>query len=247
MTSAPVIAGRSPAERARSLLRRPGAWIEGEDGGPPYRLRIGPDRRARVTLVLDERAFTELIGEPGLRPRPNGGWLARSVGQAPTTAPEPGRPGCIEGEKPVMEGDGCLVTRRANLGESPIAWLARRRDPSGRPWLTPAEIAAGERLRREAEQAYAGPSVTMRWDALPRSGSGTAARVEPGARALSAAARVEAALQAVSPRLRSLVVAVCLNSSSLQLAEQSLGLRRRQAKTLLKQALQALAEHYRIG
>ena len=87
----------------------------------------------------------------------------------------------------------------------------------------------------------------MRWDALPRSVGGSSARVEPGDRALSASARVDAALQAVSPRVRALVVQICLNSSSLQLAERTLGLRRRQGKTLLKQGLQALADHYRIG
>ena len=47
--------------------------------------------------------------------------------------------------------------------------------------------------------------------------------------------------------MRALVVQICLNSSSLQLAERTLGLRRRQGKTLLKQGLQALADHYRIG
>ena len=37
---------REVTDRARILLRRPGAWIEGEASGPPYRLRIGADRRA---------------------------------------------------------------------------------------------------------------------------------------------------------------------------------------------------------
>ncbi|CAN5240606.1 DUF6456 domain-containing protein [soil metagenome] len=242
---------RSPVDRARSLLRRPGGWIEGQPGpdgpGAPYSLRIGPTRRARVNLVLDEAAFRALIAEPGLRPRNGGGWEARATGPeaAPDTAP--GRPGLIEGHREVMSEDGTLTAHRANLGESPIAWLARRRDASGRPWLSPAEVAAGERLRLDAERAASGPSVTMRWDALPRSGGGSSARVEPGDRALSASARIDAALNAVSPRVRALVVRICLNSSSLQLAERELGLRRRQGKTLLKEGLQALAEHYGIG
>lgn len=251
---------RNTLERARSLLRRPGAWIEsGIDGqqaevgrggtgsNTPYRLRIGADRRARVTLMLDEAAFTALIADPGLRSRPGGGWIARPALSVAAPSPEPGRPGQIEGARDIIDADGLLVSRRANLGESPIAWLARRRDASGRPWLNPVEVAAGERLRLDAERAASGASVTMRWDALPRSGGGSCARVEPGDRALSASARVDAALNAVSPRVRALVVQICLNSSSLQLAEQALGLRRRQGKTLLKQALQALAEHYRIG
>ena len=110
-----------------------------------------------------------------------------------------------------------------------------------------AEVAAGERLRRDAELAGSGPSVTVRWDALPRSGGGSAFRAEPGDRAVNASRRVETALQAIGPRLRPFVVRVCLQETSLQLAEREAGLRRRQGKTILKQGLQALAEHYGLG
>lgn len=235
-------------ERARSLLDRPGAWLDQSAGG--YPLRLGGDRRGRVVLTLDEAAFRALVERPGLRRRDGGGWLPRALPATNTSlspSPPPGRPGLIEGERPVMEADGRLATRRANLGESPVAWLARRKDASGRPWLAPAEVAAGERLRREAEMALSGPSLTMRWDALPRAGGGSAARTEPTDRALSAAARVEKALTACGPRLRALVEQVCIRGTSLQLAEEALFLRRRQGKTLLKQGLQALADHYGIG
>ena len=235
-------------ERARSLLDRPGAWLD--QSGGAYPLRLGGDRRGRVVLTLDEAAFRALVERPGLRRRDGGGWLRRLAPAANTSlspSPPPGRPGLIEGERPVMEADGRLSTRRANLGESPVAWLARRKDASGRPWLSPAEVTAGERLRLDGEIALSGPSLTMRWDALPRSGGGSSARVEPSDRALSAGARVEAALSACGPRLRALVERVCIHGTSLQLAEQDLSLRRRQGKTVLKQGLQALAEHYGIG
>lgn len=234
-------------ERARSLLDRPGAWLDQSDGA--YPLRLGGDRRGRVVLTLDEAAFRALVERPGLRRRDGGGWLPRPAPARNTSlSPSPpGRPGLIEGERPVMEADGRLTTRRANLGESPVAWLARRKDASGRPWLTPAEVAAGERLRADGEIALSGPPLTMRWDALPRSGGGSSARVEPSDRALSASARVEAALSACGPRLRALVERVCIHGTSLQLAEQDLSLRRRQGKTVLKQGLQALADHYGIG
>jgi len=233
-------------ERARSLLQRPGAWLDQANGA--YPLRLGGDRRSRVVLTLDEAAFRAVIEQPGLRLREGGGWLPRAANDHAPAAPPPGRPGVIEGERAVMEGDGRLTMRRANLGESPILWLARRKDQSGRPWLTPAEVSAGERLRAEAEIAAAGPSLTMRWDALPTSRSGGGAkRVEPGARALSASARVQAALDACGPRLRAMVEQVCIHGTSLQLAEQALSLRRRQGKTLLKQGLQALAEHYGLA
>ena len=203
-----------------------------------------------MVLTLDEAAFRALIERPGLRRRDGGGWLPRprpATNTSLSPSPPPGRPGVVEGERAVMEADGRLTTRRANLGESPVAWLARRKDASGRPWLSPAEVAAGERLRAEAEIVLSGPSLTMRWDALPRAGGGSSARVEPTDRALLAGARVEAALCACGPRLRALVERVCIHGTSLQLAEQDLSLRRRQGKTVLKLGLQALAEHYGIG
>lgn len=233
----------SRSSRARTLLARPGTWIEASGTG--YVLRLVSDRRSRVHLILDEAAFRELIRAPGLVTRPDGGWTLRRAASAPAP-PEPGRPGLILGERAVMQPDGRLSPRPANLGESPIAWLARRRDADGRPFLTPARIAAAERLRAEAEIALKGPSTTMRWDALPRAGGGSAARVEPCDRALSAARRVETALAACGPR-RQMVERICIHGTSLQLAERGLGLKHREGKRLLIAGLDLLAQHYRIG
>ncbi|WP_271163717.1 DUF6456 domain-containing protein [Brevundimonas intermedia] len=232
-------------ERARALLDRSGAWLAAENG--VYALRLGPDRRGRISLTLAEPEFRALIDRPGLRRRPQGGWTARPAAPETGSNPQPGRPGVIDGQRDLIGPDGRMTRHAANLGESPIAWLARRKDAVGRPWLSPAQAAAGERLRADIEQARSGPSLTMRWDALPRVGSGSAERFEPGDRALSAARRVEEALRAVGPRLRPMLTRICVHGDSLKLAETGLGLRRRQGKTLLKQALEALAEHYGIG
>ena len=232
-------------DRARRLLARPGGWIEATaDGG--YALRVGPDRRSRVLATLDEAGFRGLIADPGLRVRPGGGWTARRAGFAPAEAAAPGRPGLVEGVRTVMDREGRMRSHRANLAPSSIAWLSGRRDAAGRPWIERAERAAAERLTADAEIALAGPSLTMRWDALPRAGGGSAARAEPGDRALAAARRVEAALAACGAARR-MVEAVCIQASALQAAEQGLGLRRRAGKAVLKAGLQALAAHYRIG
>lgn len=234
----------SPLRRARTALARPGAWIEARDGR--YAVRTVEDRRARPLLILDEAAFRSLIDVPGLRGRPGGGWVARDA-RVDRMTPPAGRPGTLEGARVVIEPDGRTLMRRANLGESPLAWLARRRDAEGQPWISAAEAAAGERLRAEAEIALAGPSLTMRWDALPRSGGGSAARVEPGDRALAASRRVAAALEACPPAARAFVEHICIRGVGLQDAEADFGLRRREGKRRLRQGLAALAAHYRIG
>jgi hypothetical protein len=231
--------------RARRLLARPGGWIEATAGGG-YALRVGADRRSRVLMTIDEADFRTLVADPGLRTRPGGGWSARRAAAPPVEAAAPGRPGLVEGVRTVMDPGGGMRSHRANLAPSPIAWLAGRRDAAGRPWIERAERAAADRLAADAETALAGPSLTMRWDALPRSGGGSAARIEPGDRAMAAARRVEAALAACGPARR-MVEAVCIDASALQAAEQGLGLRRRAGKAVLKAGLQALARHYRIG
>jgi hypothetical protein len=231
-------------DRARALLRRPGAWLDETPDRGAYPLRLGPDRRARIVLTLDETGLRDLIEAPGLRPRPGGGWTARGASASAPSAP--GRPGFIAGERLVTEPDGRQVARPANLGESPILWLARRRDAAGRPYLTPAEAAAGERLRQDAQAAMTGPSLTMRWDALPRSGSGLSVGAEPPARALSAASRLREALSACDSGSRAMVERICLAHEPLQVAERALGLRRRAGKAVLKRGLQTLARHYRL-
>ncbi|MDQ3124659.1 MAG: DUF6456 domain-containing protein, partial [Pseudomonadota bacterium] len=178
--------------------------------------------------------------------RPDGGWVARTAAPERPDTPEPGRPGRVEGSLAVMEDDGRSVRRRANLGQSAVAWLAQRKTADGRPWLEPAQVAAAARLGLDAELAARGPSLTLRWDALPRAGGGSAIRADPGDPAMAAARRVEAALAACGTA-RPMVEAICIRTSALQAAERDLGLRRREGKTLLHIGLAALAVHYRIG
>jgi hypothetical protein len=130
---------RRQAERAMRLLARPGAVVEAQAGG--YGVRLGASRRRRVMLTLDEAGFQALAREATLKVRPLGGWTMTARPESPPP-PAPGRPGVIEEE--VILPDAPKPVRR-NLGESPIAWLARRRDRNGQPRLTPNEAAAGER------------------------------------------------------------------------------------------------------
>lgn len=230
--------------RALRVLARPGAWLDAAGEGF-YAVRISADRRRRSSLRIDEADFAALVQDPGLRTRPEGGWrLARC---ASPTAPPPGRPSIIEGRRLVTEPDGRQAVKAVNLGESPIAWLARRRDGRGEAWLSLAEIAAAEKLRDDFVVAGTVGRLTMAWDAGPKARGGRGPGVDPAERARGAKARIAAALTAVGPGLKEILEHVCFAGSALEAAERSLGLPRRAGKAVLKLALGRLARHYGLG
>lgn len=233
------------AARAAGLLARPGAWLDqaGEGG---YAVRGGPDRRRRPVMRLDEAGFAALAREPGLSPLPDGGWR---LTRAPTTAKpsQAGRPSLLEGRRAIVGPDGRRTMAAVNLGESPIAWLARRKDAAGVAWLSLAEIAAAEKLREDFTLAGTLGRLTMAWDAGPKARGGRGPGVEPAERARAAKGRIAAALDAVGPGLREILEHVCFAGTALEAAERDLGLPRRAGKTVLKLALQRLAAHYGVG
>lgn len=59
-----------------------------------------------------------------------------------------------------------------DLSESPLAWLARRKDKDGRPMLSDAEFDAGEKLRADFWFAQMTPRVTANWSMLLSAGCG---------------------------------------------------------------------------
>src|SRR5690606_36281680 len=64
-----------------------------------------------------------------------------------------------------VEVDGRLETVTANLSESPLAQLARRRTRNGEPFLTAEEFNAGERLRADYTRGQIMPRIGMNWQA----------------------------------------------------------------------------------
>ncbi len=230
--------------RLVQMLLRPGAHLEA--AGEDYAVRADADRRRRPIIRIDEAVFRALVQWPGLKPREEGGW--RLIAPRPAAkAPAPGRPGLIEGERMVAEADGRLTPRRANLGESPIAWLARRRDPQGRPWLTPKEAMAGERLREDFHRSGTVGRLTMDWSGALKTSGSRAPGLDPAERGVAAKQRVLAALEAAGPEFAPMLQRVCLTGSALEAAERDLGLPRRSGKTVLKMALGRLARHYGLG
>ncbi|WP_400765511.1 DUF6456 domain-containing protein [Methylosinus sporium] len=134
-----------------------------------------------------------------------------------------------------------------NEGESPLAWLARRKDRDGRPFLAPEQIEAGERFRRDVTQAAILQRVTADWEAAIGSARGGGAGAAIADVAIDARRRLSLAFDAVGPELGGLLTDVCGYLKGLELVESERGWPQRSAKVVLKIALERLALHYGLA
>lgn len=135
-----------------------------------------------------------------------------------------------------------------NDAESPLAWLARRKGADGKPFLEAAQIEAGERFRRDIEQAQILQRVTANWEAaVSAPGRGADAGVAVTEIAMDARKRLTRAYEAVGPELAGLLTDVCGYLKGLETIESERGWPTRSGKVVLKMALDLLARHYGIG
>lgn len=146
----------------------------------------------------------------------------------------------------VVDGAGGPTAVMLDADESPLAWLRRRKDADGRPFLDDAAFAAGERLRRELTVAGMLPSVTARWDV------GVDRRRAPGGfdpagdtdLMVAARQRVTMALKEVGEEFADLLIDVCGFLKGLEAVERERRWPLRSGKVILRLALWRLAEHY---
>lgn len=138
------------------------------------------------------------------------------------------------------ETEGRLVRR--NLREDPLALLARQE--RGGFAVPPAAIAAGERLRRDIQQASLPPKVTSNWDRLVVDGAGPGHGLSLSEAQAAARARVNAAMAAVGPDLSGPLFDLCGFSRGVGEIEKGLSLPVRSGKVVMALALRALARHY---
>ena len=135
-----------------------------------------------------------------------------------------------------------------DLKESPLAWLARRKDKDGRPMLSDEEVDAGERLRADFWFAEMTPRVTANWSLL-LAGGGAGRRapdIGPDMRdsIIAARERVRRALSSVGPDLAGVLIDVCCHLKGLEASEKASGWPQRSGKIILQIALRQLARHY---
>jgi hypothetical protein len=152
-------------------------------------------------------------------------------------------------ERPLPRVGSARVGRRGaprsvtvNLAESPIGWLRARAMISAR------QLEAGEKLRRDWEQAGYGPKVTMDWAAPARDKASRRSPppLHPTVRQAAAGRRVDSAMKAVGTGLTDLLWRLVCAGEGMSEAEAALGWPRSTARIVLCIALDRLADHYRI-
>ncbi|MEP4770940.1 MAG: DUF6456 domain-containing protein [Roseibium sp.] len=132
-----------------------------------------------------------------------------------------------------------------NTKESPLTWLASRKDKKGRSLLQPEQIRAGERLRADYTFACLMPSTGPGWR-TERIGSGNSSRSGSDLTddVVAARRRVEGVLSGLGQELAGIAVDVCCHLKGLEVIEGERGWPARSGKVVLQIALSGLAERY---
>jgi len=198
-------------------------WIACEDPARVSRYRItaaGRDALKRMVADAENRAFG--FGEAPAR------FEHAPVAKSRT----------VSGAHPAFR-NRCLPA------ETPLTLLARRRDRSGRKFLSDDLVRAGERLREDYEMADIGSREDEGWDRFLTKAE--AARSKHGG-ATAARARVLGALRDLGPGLGDVALRCCCHLEGLESAEKKMGWSARSGKVVLRIALQRLRRHYdRLG
>jgi Domain of unknown function (DUF6456) len=133
-----------------------------------------------------------------------------------------------------------------NVAESPLAWLARRRDKTGRALIDAAALQAGERLRSDLTLAHMLPHVTLNWTGIAVGATGSAA-LHYSDLVVAARQRVDRAFDAVGNEMAGLLMDVCGFLKGIEQVERERGWPARSGKVVLVMALARLAAHYGLS
>lgn len=133
-----------------------------------------------------------------------------------------------------------------NVRESPVGWLASRRDKNGAAIISAEQLAAAERLRADFWFAGMSPRVTTNWAAAAMGGTAGSRNTsaDMSDNMVAAATRVRHAVAAVGPELAAILIDVCCHLNGLEAMERKAGWPLRSAKVVLQLALTRLARHY---
>ncbi len=242
------------AERLLRALAEPGAFAK-ETDIPRAGLLAVSVRRKGISLVAAQfpaKAGAHLVAQDLARWRDDNGRRLLEISEAGraklkrvAAAPdEQFQTQHRDIDEATIEPLGAV---KRNEAESPLAWLARRKDKDGRAMLDPASFAAGERFRADFTLAGLQPRVTSDWS-NPVSGAALGDRgMHISDVMVAARQRLDKALDALGPELGALVIDVCGFLKGLEVVEAEQRWPARSAKVVLGIALARLAAHYGLA
>ena len=206
------------------------------------------EAEGRGTIAVEAR-LVDLLVRQGVVVRASHSVALSAAGAAlARRLAESGRPGGAGHDLGLVtvEGEEGPAAALANLAESPLSQLVRRKGKDGRPFLTTREYEAGERLRADYTRGQIMPRLGANWIASVASGrrADGGGMAELTDAALGARRRVHRAIEAVGPELSGVLIDVCCFLKGLERVEAERGWPVRSAKVVLKTALGALARHY---
>lgn len=142
-----------------------------------------------------------------------------------------------------------VTFKNIEASESPLARLFLRKDASGKTYIDGKQFLAGEKLRKDYEQAHMAQRVTGAYEESAGSGGrhwqmSDNAVTKMNDNAIAARERLHHAFAAVGPELSGILYQVCCVSSGFEHAELALTLPPRSGKAVLALALTRLARHY---
>jgi len=225
-------------DRLFLVAQEDGSWAAFSKGRVCARLSRREARHALSSGLVYETGAAQLVAGAEARH-----WLARRQQEDSGFAAQHQDIQCVS----LIDTDGDLYQARINTAQSPLAWLMRPHGSAKSAFLSTAEFAAGERLRRDYERSSLSQKLCADWltpaNASGRSGPRNAV-LDAADSALAAKDRFMNALSALGPGLDDLVFGICIREYSLQALEKSRHWPRRSAKVVLKLALARLAQHY---
>lgn len=251
----PVVTAAEVAREARRVLRRlaePEArlkLLESGEGG----VFVKRNRFARPVLQVAGAVVREFVAQGLLKTAGNDVFVISAEGRRSCLRRDAGVDGFLAQHREIVRGpaevgssgDGKTRDRTVavNVAESPLSWLARRKDADGAPLITAAQFAAGERLREDYTRGRLMPRVTVDWT-QPMTGKDIGGRESLSDSAMAARRRVNKALMAVGPDLADILVEVCCHLRGLEETERTRRWPPRTGKVVVRIALERLAEFY---
>jgi len=202
------------------------------------------DRRCRPISWISKDVFSDWLADGILVENGKGFKIVAGASVRAQTGQHGAAQRTLESQS-IGGDDGIFRPAQMNLNtRSAFRALAQRLSTSGEPFLSASELEAGERFSSDWSRANYGRSQTQNY---MRTGTDTGcANVAETAAiaAIDSRRRVSAATDYVGPGLSRAVISICGKDMGLEQMEKAEGWARRSGRTVLKLALQRLADFY---